>query len=87
MPNYCYRLKENIFGIILLISVCINQLISNPMAPLHLPDNQATTVPIVPIYDPNSVLYGSIDFSGITLNSQSSLERKSIIRSLKNYYK
>lgn len=34
----------------------------------------------VPLYDYNSVLYGRTDFSGITLNSQNSLERKSIIR-------
>lgn len=35
----------------------------------------------VPLYDYNSVLYGRTDFSGITLNSQNSLERKSIISS------
>lgn len=33
-----------------------------------------------PLYDYNSVLYGRTDFSGITLNSQNSLERKSIVR-------
>lgn len=69
MPSYRCRLKEKIFGIFLLTWVCINQLISNPVSA----EDQAR---IVPLYDPNSVLYGSIDFNGITLNSQSSLERK-----------
>lgn len=58
----------------------MNQLISNPRHLFFSLEDRETTVPL---YDYNSVLYGSTDFSGITLNSENSLERKSIIRSLK----